>query len=136
MLQLRREQLEAIQQDDTIFVEWYVEDIMKQFFAHLYFSLTAAGKREMVLNGRRWARAYGLSTAEAQGHFISLMWDIGPNFHQFPGFRDILERTNIVEMEKIDLIYSDNITHAQSQAALQGADDSYWYLGPSGDDKE
>lgn len=128
VLRIRPEQVEGLQADDKLFVGWYVEIIMKNYFAHLYFSLTDEGKKEMVLNGRRCAKAHGLRTAEAQGHFISLMWDIGPNFYLFPGFREILARTDIVEMEKIDMLYSDAITPEQAQTAITGADDSYWYL--------
>lgn len=55
------------------------------------------------------------------------MWDIGPNFHLFPSFTDVLEDQVLGQVEKIDLIYGDGVSEAQAKAALDGADDSYWY---------
>lgn len=127
MLRISKDQLEELRQDDAIFTKWYIDTIMKNYFPQYYFSVSDEGKREMVLNGRRYAREHGLETAEAQGHFLGLMWDIGANFYLFPGFRDVLKRTDLEGMEKINLLFDGGVTDAHSRAAINGSDDSYWY---------
>jgi len=127
MFRVSENQLEDMRRDDGVFAEWYIEKIMKNYLPQYYFSVSDEGKTEMVLNGRRFAREHGLNTAEAQGHFLSLMWDIGANFYLFPGFRDVLKRSDIEEMEKINLLFEGGVTDTQSRAAISGSDDSYWY---------
>lgn len=126
-LRLNDKQLEKIRQQERVFVEWYVEEIMQSYFPEMYFSLTDEGKREMIGNARRYALEHGMETAEAQGHFIGLMWDVGPNFYLFPGFKEVLARDDLQGMEKIELIFKPGtISRAQSAAAVAGADERYW----------
>lgn len=53
-------QVSQLEQNDDLFVEWYVETVMRSFFSNYYLALTPDGLREMVLNGRRIAERYGL----------------------------------------------------------------------------
>lgn len=128
MLKISQEQLrKAHVGTDTAFAEWFVEDIMKTWLPQYYFSVSDTGKREMVKNGRRYAIGFGLDDPQAQAHFVSLMWEIGPNFYVFPGFSDVLQRADIKNMEKIDLLFDGTVTEAQAVKAIMNPDDRYWY---------
>lgn len=81
----------------------------------------------MVANGQRYAREFGFKDPEAQAHFITLMWEIGPNFYTFPGFNHVLSRTDVYEMDKIDLLFDGTVTDEQAVEAIMNPDDRYWF---------
>ncbi|RJE82571.1 hypothetical protein [Paracoccus onubensis] len=113
--------------EDADFAEWYVEDFMKDHLPQYYYNVSDAGKREMVINGRRYAREFNLHDPEAQAYFITLMWEIGANFYTFPGFSDVLSREGVHEMEKINLLLDGTVTEDQAIKAIMAPDDRYWY---------
>lgn len=128
MIRFTRDQThDAYVGSDARFVDWYVEDFMKSHLPQFYFSVSDTGKREMVLNGRTYAREFGLNDPEAQAHFITLMWEIGPNFYTFPGFSDVLSRSDLAEMDKIDCLFDGTVTEDQAVKAIMNPDDRYWY---------
>lgn len=110
---------------DEDFAEWYVEDFMSTHLVQLYHSISAQGKREMVINGRKWARVYGFTDAEAQCHFVTFMWKIGAGFFLAPGFADIAAQTGQPDMARIDAFY--NLPPEVAIGAIQNPDDRYWY---------
>jgi len=112
---------------DVAFSEWYVEKFMKEFLPQYYFNVSDEGKREMVINGRHYAREFNLHEPEAQAHFITLMWEIGANFYEFPGFSDVLSRDDLAEMQKIDALLDGTVTDQQAIVAIMNPDDRYWY---------
>lgn len=113
-------------QDDK-FAEWFVEEIMKDLLPEYYLNISHEGKREMVINGRRYAREFGLKDPEAQAHFIRLMWMIGANFYTFPGFRDVLARDDLQDMERIDSFFDGTVSEQEAVQAIMKADESYWF---------
>ncbi|WP_308917989.1 hypothetical protein [Jannaschia sp. LMIT008] len=124
MLRITRKQQQAHLARDDAFAEWYVEDFMQFNLPRFYHALSAQGKREMTINGRHWARLHGFEDAEAQGHFITLMWEVGADFFRHEGFRQIAERDGD-DMARIDAFYE--IDPDTAATAIQNADDRYWY---------
>jgi hypothetical protein len=127
-----RQMLASIE-DDADFAEWYVEDFMRHHLQNYYFEISDSGKREMTLQGREYARSFGFSDPRAQAHFVTLMWQIGPNFFTFPGFRDVVRDPRLTDLEKVDAIYK--VPKEQAVLAIMNPDDRYWYpymLGTTG----
>ncbi|MQQ08042.1 hypothetical protein GFB49_06225 [Epibacterium sp. SM1979] len=124
-LQISRQVQQARVQKDPDFAEWYVEQVMRTQLQQFYWAVSNQGKREMVINGRHWARRYGLSDSEAQAHFISLMWKVGANFFVFPGFVDVVQDTSRNDMSRVEAFYQ--VDQEQAAEAIIGSDDRFWY---------
>lgn len=120
-------QMGAYMQRDDHFAEWYVEDFMKSFLPQYYVNVSDDGKRRMVTNGRHYAQTYGLTANEAQAHFITLMWEIGANFDTQPGFRDVLARDDLQNMDKINHLFDGGVTEDQAVFAIMHNDERYWH---------
>ena len=124
-MRLGRRQMQARLRDDAAFAEWYVEEFMQLHLPTQYHSVSAQGKREMVANGRGWARRCGFEDAEAQAHFVTLMWKVGADFFRHPGFVEVAGRRDGAEMARADAFYA--VMPELAAAAIRGADDRYWY---------
>ncbi len=112
---------------DDDFADWYVEEFMKGFLPQYYFNVSDDGKRRMVINGRHYAMDHGLTANEAQAHFITLMWEIGANFDLQPGFRDVLARRDLANMDKINHLFDGGVTEEQAVFAVMHNDERYWH---------
>ncbi|EJN05779.1 hypothetical protein [Phyllobacterium sp. YR531] len=125
IMKFTRQQTMAHVRDDTDFAEWYVEDFMKNNLATFYYEVSDSGKREMTINGRHYAKGFGLLDSQHQAHFITLMWQMGPNFFSFPAFRTILTNSKLGEAEKFDRIYQ--IPPEEAAVAIENGDDNWWW---------
>lgn len=125
LLRLSTEQMCATMSEDNPFVEWYVTQFMPAHVAEFAYAISEEGKREMVLQGRRYAARFGIRDVPSQYHFITLMWKVGPNFFEFPGFREPLMDPKLTGPEKINLLYE--TPDEQAVEAIIRADDRYWY---------
>ncbi len=83
--------------------------------------------RAMVKTGRDEALKQGFTEPASQVHFVTLMWHIGPNFHHFPGFREIAKATEQPERYRIKRFYQ--VSDEQQREAIEGCDDRYWHQG-------
>jgi hypothetical protein len=120
-------QMSAYLRNDDDFAEWYVEEFMQNFLPQYYFNVSDDGKRRMVTNGRHYAQGHGLTANEAQAHFITLMWEIGANFDLQPGFRDVLARGDLANMDKINHLFDGGVTEDQAVFAIQHNDERFWH---------
>lgn len=120
-------QMASYLQHDDDFAEWYVEEFLKNFLPQYYFNVSDDGKRRMVTNGRYYARQHGLTLNEAQAHFITLMWEISANFDLQPGFRDVLARRDLANMDKINHLFDGGVTEEQAVFAIQHNDERFWH---------
>ena len=123
-----KKQMMAHVNDDEDFAEWYADDFMKRFLPEFYFSVSAQGKKEMIINGRHTAKFYNFQDSEAQAHFITLMWKIGPNFFEHPGFNEIALNSKQDDMQRIEAFY--RVPKDKAAYAIMNPDDSYWYRNP------
>lgn len=66
MLQISRSTLRQVNVGtDEAFAEWFVEDIMKTWMPQFYYSVSDDSKRQMVINGRGYARGFGFHDQKA-----------------------------------------------------------------------
>lgn len=124
-LRMSKEQRYATLLDDKAFAEWYVTEFMPDHVPELAHTLSEEGKREMVIQGRRYAERFGVRDVPSQYHFVTLMWKVGPNFFEFPGFRETLSKQDLTGPEKIARLYE--TPPEQAAEAIMHADDRYWY---------
>lgn len=111
--------------DDARFADWYVSSFIPSFLPEVDTQISDAGKREMTLQARRYAEQFQINDIPSQYHFATLMWNVGPNFFTFPGFKEILQNEQLNGPEKIDQCY-DLPAHIAGDA-ITGADDRWWY---------
>lgn len=129
-MRITRKQKQSIVASDAAFSEWYVDSVMKSELPQFFYAISAQGKLEMVTNGRTWARLHGFEDAEAQAHFITLMWKIGPNFFLFQGFAQIAQDTGGDDMTRAQAFYQ--VDPALAKRAIMNPDDRYWYPRENG----
>lgn len=125
VLRITEEQMRAFGSNDADFADWFVNDYMRTEMPE-YLDIRAGNLKKMVLNGRRYAEGFGLDDVEAQVHFVTLMFKVGPDFFRFDGFAEILSQTERPPLERIEAIYND-VTSQQAEEALRKSDSRYWY---------
>lgn len=124
-LKLTRAQMQGPLRDDGRFADWYIENFMKTHLPQFYWSISPEGRREMVINGRRYARHFGFSDAMYQMQFITFMWTVGANFFMCEGFRQIATHPGLTEAQKIEAFYE--LDPDLATRAVMQPDDRYWY---------
>jgi len=107
------------------FINWYVDTFMPKHLASFHETFSEQKLSQMVVHGRNEALAYGFTEPRSQVHFVTLMWKIGPNFHHYPSFREVVQSIHLPGAERIDRFYA--LTDEQWVNAKQGADDSDWF---------
>lgn len=125
VLKFTGSQMYGMLSDDDDFAEWYVEEFMRKHLQKFYYAVSDEGKREMTINGRNYARSFGFGDPVSQAQFVTLMWQVGPNFFQFPGFREIARNAALAGAEKIDAFYA--VPEEQAVEAIMNPDERYWY---------
>lgn len=125
MLRISQDQIASRVDTDDAFAEWYIRDVLRNHFPQDYWALSDESKREMVLNGRSYARSFGLTKNESQARFVTLMWLIGPNFYHFDGYSHALAEQNLTETMRLDKCF--DLQKDLAVIAIQGADALFWY---------
>ena len=124
MLKLRLEQLTYRIREEADFIDWYVNDFMPDQLPEYHTLFDVDTLKEMTKNGRDRAIKHGFNQPISHSHFITLMWHIGADFYQQPGFKAIAE-SNEPEAERIDAFYqlSDDLW----DEAGEQADERFWF---------
>lgn len=125
MLIIRREQMTMQLSEERVFVDWYVNNFMHEYLPEFHEEFSSADLTQMVRHGRMEALRYGFNDPGSQVHFVTLMWKIGPNFHHFPGFREIVNATDQPASLRIEHFYQ--VSDEEGADAVLGADDRYWF---------
>jgi hypothetical protein len=100
MLVIRQEQIDTlIKGTDEEFVEFLVGHV-KEEFPEKTAARDDETLREMVRGGIRRAESHGFKTAEDTTAFISIMFEIAPNFDDQPPIREVLDEEAWAEAEK------------------------------------
>ncbi|NOZ54348.1 MAG: DUF4123 domain-containing protein [Gammaproteobacteria bacterium] len=111
--------------EEAGFVHWYVNTYMPKHLASFHETLREQDLHQMVAHGRNEALACGFTDPKSQVHFVTLMWEIGPNFHHYPGFREVAQLIHLIEPERIERFYA--LPDEQWATAKQGVDERYWF---------
>jgi len=127
LLRLRPEQMTLRISEEEGFVDWYVDTFMPKHLASSHETFSEQELSQMVTHGRNEALAYGFTEPRSQVHFVTFMWKIGPNFHHYPGFREIVQSIHLPGAERIKCFHA--LSNEQWANAVEGADENYWLAG-------
>ena len=110
---------------DDSFLEWLVDSFLVQHFPEA-FCVDRSMLIDMHANGLRYARHFGFMERGDQTQFLALMNDVGPDFWRFPGFWDVISRTDLTPDSRISMVY-DTVSGAQFETAVMQQDALYWF---------
>lgn len=111
--------------EETDFIQWYIDDYLPENLPDISQAFPPKDLKIMIKNGRKEALKQGFTDPASQVHFVTLMWQLGPNFHHFSGFKEIINADQASEAERIDQLYQVNA--AQWDNARQNSNDHYWH---------
>lgn len=126
MMEIREDQITIPISNEEGFLDWYVGEFIPEHLPEFHEALDNESLREMTKNARDEAIRCGFNDPSSQVHFVTMMWNIGPNFHHFPGFQEITNDVSQPGPERIERFYNE-VTDDQAADAILGADDNYWY---------
>jgi hypothetical protein len=124
MLELRDDQLTLPIASEDDFANWFVEEFMPDFLTDFYDTIDYATLIKRARYGRKMAISSGFKDPVSHTHFVYLMWEIGPDFFTFPGFKDIMADTAKPEKQRIDALYQ--VPDELDKAAMFGSNWKMW----------
>lgn len=125
MLNLTNEQLLICIADESGFVDWYVERFMPEHLPEFVGLFPQEKLKDMIRRGRRIALRKRFTDPASQVHFVTLMWRVGANFFQMPGFSAIADDFSDTPSSRIDRFYA--VPSDLAAEAILAADDQVWF---------
>ncbi|HVE57386.1 MAG TPA: hypothetical protein VNB22_11205 [Pyrinomonadaceae bacterium] len=127
MLVIRQEQIDAlIKGTDEEFVEFLVGHVKEEFPEK-----AAERDREtlhtMVRGGIRRAESHGFTTAEDITAFISIMFEIAPNFDEHPQIKTVLDDETFAPEDRIERLWSPLVTEEAWEEAAKNYNEKAWF---------
>jgi hypothetical protein len=121
MLVIRQEQIDTlIMGSDDEFVEFLVNHV-KEEHPDLEEKYDDGTLREMVKHGINRAKSHQLSTAEDLTAFVSIMFEIAPNFDEQQQIKAVLDDETFPPESRIERLWTDIV----SEEAWQEAEDNF-----------
>lgn len=122
MLVIRKEQEDTfLLNDGEEFIDFIIEHLQDES-PELIYRIPHDTLREMIHNGLKRAKGHGLSSPEDLTAFVSVMFEIAPNFDEQPDIRRVLRDENVPANERFDSIFE-----RVSDEAWEEADQNYDY---------
>ncbi len=117
MLRIRREQIAAfLPKNDRETVDFIIGHL-KDESPELVDRIPEDGLREMVSNGVDRARKYGLNSLADLAGFVSIMFEIAPNFDEIPEIQNVLSNRKIPPEAKFSMLFEKELDEAWEKAA-------------------
>lgn len=130
MLRVRPDQLEALQfKDDAHFVGFLV-DHLREDYAEIIDSLAPEEAREMVANGVARARRHGIRRRDDVAAFVSLMFEIAPNFDAHPALAGVLDDPALPPTARLDALFDESLAEAWQEAEAAYDRDAWFRVEP------
>ena len=127
MLVIRQEQIDAlIKGTDEEFVEFLVGHV-KEEFPEKIEERDEETLRTMVRGGVRRAESHGFTTAEDITAFISIMFEIAPNFDEQAQIKAVLDDTKFPPEERIERLWSPLVTDENWEEAENNYNKNAWF---------
>lgn len=127
MLVIRQEQIDAlIKGSDEEYVEFLVGHV-KEEFPEKTAERDDETLREMVKGGIRRAESHGFTTAEDQTAFISIMFEIAPNFDEQPAIKAVLDDQNFAPSDRFERLWSPLVTDENWEEAEKNYNEDAWF---------
>lgn len=128
MLVIRQEQIDAlIMGDEDEFVEFLVKHI-KDEDPELEKERDDETLREMVRGGIRRAKSHELSTSEDLTAFVSIMFEIAPNFDEQAEIKAVLKDEKTPPNERIEKLWTPLVTDESWEEAEKNYNYDAWTL--------
>lgn len=130
MFKIRKEQMDALhaaaepQHEDDV-VEFITGHLREESPA-LLDGLSPDYLREMIRNGVRRAGGHGLKSLEDATAFVSVMFEIAPNFDEHPDLARVLADESVPPHEKLDRLFTPELDDAWEQAE-KNYDPDAWF---------
>ena len=113
-----------LQSDKAKFIISICENLLENV-PELVERLPEDGLQDMVENGINKARSYGLESDEDIAAFVTLMFEIAPNFDFQSDIRKVLTDASIAPEDKFDQLFAQVSEAAWSEAELN-YDSDHW----------
>jgi hypothetical protein len=126
MLIIKENQMMIGISEEEGFVNWYINEFMPECLPIFHKAFNTEELLEMISTGRRIAIQYDFNNPVCQTHFITFMWEIGANFYQQPGFKEIIKEVDSLEDVKINKFYTE-ISENKKNNAIDKSNDWSWF---------
>ena len=104
-MKIRREQFDRmLQHDEKAFVDMIINHLQEES-PELVEDIPTDELQEMVSNGIARARTYGLYSDEDLVAFVSVMFEIAPNFDEHPAIHRVLRDDTIPIEQRFDSLF-------------------------------
>lgn len=116
-MKIRQEQIDSfIPKDDHEIVDFIVRHLQVES-PELIDRIPPDGLREMVANGVARARTHGLTSLADLTGFVSIMFEIAPNFDVIPAIRSALRDPRVPPDERFSRLFTKELDEAWERAA-------------------
>lgn len=122
MLKIRQEQKDAfLPKTDEERIDFIIEHLHEESPERIE-DLSPDTLREMVANGIARARSHGLQSLYNLTAFVSIMFEIAPNFDDEPELRQVLRDDNVSVDERFDKLFEPEHDEAWTRAGKYDGD--------------
>ncbi len=134
-MKIRKEQIDhVITHDEEKFISDIIEHLHEESY-DLIENIPKDSLRDMVANGLRRARSHGFRAAGDLMAFVSVMFEIAPNFDEHPEIRKVLRDESIPLDERFDALF-ERVSDKGWEEADGNYDEYAWYPGLKKDIEE
>ncbi|MCB2261455.1 MAG: hypothetical protein LGR52_00675 [Candidatus Thiosymbion ectosymbiont of Robbea hypermnestra] len=125
-MRINKKQYEAfLPKDDAEFLEFSVDHVMEDCAPNVG-RLPRSSVKDMTASGLERARGWGLTDTRALLAFVSVMWEIGPNFDEEPTLRAYLASAEGSPEDRFNRMI-DAAPDSAWERAEELRDDTKWY---------
>lgn len=127
MLVIRHEQIDSlIKKSDEEFVEFLIAHV-KEEYPSKSSEYNEETLRLMIMGGIERAESHGLRTAEDITAFVSIMFEIAPNFDEQPEIKAVLVDENFLPGDRIDRLGSPAVSEEAWNEAEENYKEDAWF---------
>ena len=117
MLKIQKEQLAAfLPKNEKEIIDFIIKHLQDES-PELIDRIPEDGLREMVGNGIKRAEKYNLNSLADLTGFVSIMFEIAPNFDETPEFQNVLCDRNVSPETRFSLLFEPKFDEAWEKAA-------------------
>jgi hypothetical protein len=129
MLIIRQEQIDTlIKGTDEEWVEFLLNHV-KSEDPELQEKHSDDELRRMVKSGIKRSERHGMTSAENQSAFISVMFKIAPNFDEQPEIKEVLDDERYPPAHRLQNLWSPAVPDEAWDRALEARDEHAWQFG-------
>jgi hypothetical protein len=133
MLVIRQEQMDVlIKGTDEEWIEFLVGHAREEF-PEKTAERDDETLRKMVRAGIRRAESHGFTNGEDQTAFISIMFEIAPNFDEHPQIKAVLDDQQFAPSDRLERLWSPLVTEEAWEEAEKNYNENAWFPNQAGE---